>query len=147
MANPNSWINGYGRVDGDRGFVSKFYFGYFVSRKLFLGVSIKYRDGNPFAFLSREYVKDQWILYYTTIQAEDEKGIKGGPREDYVSDISLKLSYRFRLFQKRASLGLSFFNVLDFGSELSEYVFSGGERYSLELQLPKSLRLTLSFEL
>ncbi len=147
MANPNSWINGYGRVDGDRGFVSKLYFGYFLSKKLFLGVSIKYRDGNPFAFLNREYNDGQWILYYKTIQAEDERGIKGGPREDYVSDISLKLSYSFRLFRKNASLGLSFFNVLDFGSEISEYVFSGGERYSMELQIPKSIRLNLSFEL
>ena len=147
MANPNSWINGYGRVDGDRGFVSKLYFGYFLSKKLFLGVSIKYRDGDPFAFLNSEYNNDQWIIYYKTIQAEDERGIKGGPREDYVSDISLKLSYSFKLFKKNASLGLSFFNILDFGSEISEYVFSGGERYSLELQIPKSIRLNLSFEL
>lgn len=147
MANPNSWINGYGRVDGDRGFVSKLYFGYFLSKKLFLGVSIKYRDGNPFAFLNRENSNGQWIIYYKTIQAEDERGIKGGPREDYVSDISLKLSYSFKLLGKNASLGLSFFNVLDFGSEISEYVFSGGERYSLEMQIPKSIRLNLSFEL
>ncbi len=147
MANPNTWINGYGRVDGDRGFVSKVYFGYFLSRKLFLGVSIKYRDGNPFAFFNSEYKNNQWILYYDTIQAEDERGIKGGPREDYVSDINLKLSYKIRLFQKKATIGLSFFNILDFGSELSEYVFSGGERYSLEMQIPKSIRLTLAFEL
>ena len=112
-----------------------------------LGVSIKYRDGNPFAFLNREFNDNQWILYYSTIQAEDKKGIKGGPREDYVSDISLKLSYSFKLFRKNASLGFSFFNVLDFGSEISEYVFSGGERYSMELQIPKSIRLNLSFEL
>ena len=147
MANPNTWINGYGRVDGDRGFVSKVYFGYSLSKNLFLGVSIKYRDGNPFAFLNSEYNADQWILYYKTIQAEDERGIKGGPREDYVSDINFKFSYRFRLFQKKATIGLSFFNILDFGSELSEYVFSGGERYSIEMQIPKSIRLTLAFEL
>jgi len=147
MANPNSWINGYGRLDGDRGFVSKVYFGYFLSRDLFLGVSLKYRDGNPFAFLDSYYGNEQWILNYNTIQAEDERGIKGGPREDYVSDVNLKLNYQFRLFRKKAVLGLSLFNILDFGSELSEYVFSGGERYSMEMQIPKSIRLTLSFEL
>ncbi|MEN8222097.1 MAG: hypothetical protein ABFR36_02455 [Acidobacteriota bacterium] len=147
MANPNTWINGFGRLDGDRGFVSKLYFGYFLSKKLFLGVSIKYRDGNPFAFLNREYNDNQWILYYKTIQAEDERGIKGGPREDYISDVSFKLSYKFKFFEKNASMGLSFFNVLDFGGEISEYVFSGGERYSLEMQIPKSIRLTLAFEL
>ncbi len=147
MANPNTWINGFGRLDGDRGFVSKLYFGYFLSKKLFLGVSVKYRDGNPFAFFNSQYQNNQWLLYYSTIQAEDEKGIKGGPREDYVSDISFKLSYKFRLFNKNANIGLSFFNILDFGSELSEYIFSGGERYSIEMQIPKSIRLTLAFEL
>ena len=104
-------------------------------------------DFENFSFLNSEYNNDQWIIYYKTIQAEDERGIKGGPREDYVSDISLKLSYSFKLFRKNASLGLSFFNILDFGSEISEYVFSGGERYSLELQIPKSIRFNLSFEL
>ncbi len=147
MADPNSWINGYGRLDGDRGYVSKVYFGFYLSKRLFLGVSIKYRDGNPFAFLNSEYVNDQWILYYKTIQAEDARGIKGGPREDYVSDISLKLSYSFKFLRKDLLLSLSFFNILDFGSEISEYVFSGGERYSMEMQIPKSLRLSLFFEL
>ncbi len=147
MADPNTWLNGFGRVDGDRGFVSKVYFGYYLSKRLFLGVSIKYRDGDPFAFLNNVYRNDQWVLYYSTIQAEDEKGIKGGPREDYVSDISLKLKYSFDFLGKKSGISLSFFNILDFGSELSEYVFSGGERYSTELQIPKSLRLSFFIEL
>lgn len=147
MADPNYWINGYGRVDGDRGFVSKLYFGYHLSKNLFLGVSFKYRDGDPFAFLNSVYKNDQWIIYYKTIQAENEKGVKGGPREDYVSDMSLKLSYSFRFFNKRSKLSLSVFNILDFGSEISEYVFSGGDRLSMELQIPRSVRLNLQIEI
>jgi hypothetical protein len=145
QANPNSWINGFGRVDGDRGFVAKSYFGFYLTRKLFLALSLKYRDGNPFAFFNTLSRYDQWIIYYSTIKAENEKGVKGGPREDYVADISLKLSYNFKLFNRDAVIGLSFFNILDFGAELSEYVFSGGTRDAMELQIPRSVRLTLGW--
>lgn len=145
QANPNSWINGFGRVDGDRGFVAKSYFGYYLSKKLFLAVSLKYRDGNPFAFLNTISAYNQRIIYYSTIKAENEKGVKGGPREDYVADVSVKLSYYFKLFNREAVIGISFFNILDFGAELSEYVFSGGVRDAVELQIPRSIRLTLGW--
>jgi hypothetical protein len=145
QANPNSSINGFGRVDGDRGFVAKSYFGYYIAKRLFLAVSLKYRDGNPFAFFGSFSRNDQRIIYYQTIKAENEKGVKGGPREDYVADVSVKLSYRFRLLNREAVLSLSFFNLLDFGAELSEYVYSGGLRHAVELQIPRSLRLSLDW--
>jgi hypothetical protein len=144
MADPNSWINGYGRVDGDRAFVAKIYFGFYLTKKLFLGAGLKYRDGNPFAFIDSLYEHNQWALYYSTIQAEDERGVKGGPREDYVGDISIKLNYKFTLFNKDSYLSLSIFNLLDLGHEFSEYVFSGGSRDAMELNIPRSARLTLS---
>jgi hypothetical protein len=146
QANPNSWINGFGRVDGDRGFVAKSYFGFYIFKKLFMGISLKYRDGNPFAFINTLSKHGQRVLYYKTIKAENEKGVKGGPREDYIADVSVKLNYSFKLFNKDAVLSLSFFNLLDFGGELSEYVFSGGTRDAVELQIPRSLRLTLNLK-
>jgi hypothetical protein len=145
QANPNSRINGFGRLDGDRGFVMKSYFGFHLSKRLFMGVSLKYRDGNPFAFINTLSGYDQWVLYYQTIKAENEKGVKGGPREDYIADVSVRLNVRFKLLNRDAVLSLSFFNLLDFGGELSEYVFSGGTRDAVELQIPRSLRLTLNW--
>lgn len=146
MANPNSWINGYGRLDGDRAFVGRIFFGFYVLKDLFLGTSLKYRDGNPFAFINASTVHDQVVLYYDTIKAEDERGVKGGPREDYLSEVGVQLNYRFRLFGKNAALSLGFFNILDVGYELSEYVFSGGKRDAVELNIPPSLRLTLTVD-
>lgn len=145
QADPNTWINGFGRVDGERGFVAKSYFGFYLCRDLFLGVSLKYRDGNPFAFLNRVYAHNQWVIYYSTIKAEDQKGKKGGPREDYLADVSFQLRYQFKLFNRAAYLSLAVFNILDFGAELSEYVYSGGPRDSMELQIPRSLRLTFGY--
>ncbi|MCU0287332.1 MAG: hypothetical protein MUF15_13175 [Acidobacteria bacterium] len=145
QANPNSWLNGFGRVDGDRGFVAKTYFSFNLSRSLTLGVSLKYRDGDPFAFINSLYGHNQWILYYQTIKAENEKGKKGGPREDYIGDISVRLNYNFKLFNKDAVLSLTFFNLFDIGGELSEYVFSGGTRDAVEFQIPRSLRLSFDW--
>jgi hypothetical protein len=141
QADPNSWINGYGRVDGDRGFVAKSYFGFYITKKLFAAASLKYRDGDPFAFFNTLSLHDQQVIYYSTIKAENEKGIKGGPREDYIGDLSLQLTYNFKLFNSDAVLTLSVFNILDIGAELSEYVFSGGARDAVELQIPRSIRL------
>lgn len=141
QANPNSWINGYGRVDGDRAYVGKMYFGFYLFKKLFIAASLKYRDGDPFAFISTAMAHDQRVLYLKTIQAENERGIKGGPREDYLSDISIKVKYKTRLFERDFEFFVSLFNAFDFGSELSEYVFSGGSRLANELQIPRSLRV------
>ena len=147
QAFPNSWINGFGRVDGDRAFVGKIFFGYYLSRRLFLSASIKYRDGNPFAFFNAFKKNDQWIITYQTIKAEDEYGKKGGPREDCIWDFNFKLSHEISLFGKKGRLELAVFNLLDFGLELSENVFSGGIRLANELQLPRSLRLGVVFEI
>ncbi|HSQ35178.1 MAG TPA: hypothetical protein VLQ89_04220 [Candidatus Binatia bacterium] len=147
QAFPNSWINGFGRVDGDRAFVGKIFFGYHLSKRLFLSASIKYRDGNPFAFINAFKKNDQWIITYQTIKAEDEHGVKGGPREDCLWDFNFKLSHEFSLFGKKGRLELSCFNLLDFGVELSENDFSGGRRLANELQLPRSVRFGVEFEI
>ena len=148
QAFPNSWINGFGRVDGDRAFVGKVFFGYHLSPRLFLSSSIKYRDGDPFAFFKAFKLQGQWVITYQTIKGEDEHAKKGGPREDCIWDYNFKLGYDLKFFGKKARLELSFFNLLDFGGELSENVFSDeSERLANELQLPRSLRLGIVLEL
>ena len=146
QADPNTLINAFGRVDGDRAFLAKIFFGFFLAKDLSLGVDLKYRDGTPFAFIKTLWLHDQRVFYYTTIKAENELGVKGGPRKDFLSDVSVQLRYEFKLFQWRAAADLSVFNLFDFGSELSEYVFSGGWRYANELQIPRSFRFGLAVE-
>ncbi|MDD8013351.1 MAG: hypothetical protein PHX05_07730, partial [Acidobacteriota bacterium] len=115
QAFPNSWINGYGRVDGDRAFVGKVFFGCYLSKRLFLGGGVKYRDGDPFAFIDACRRDNQWVLTYQTIKAEDKNGKKGGPREDCIWDFNFKLGCDMTLFGKKGRLELSVFNLLDFG--------------------------------
>jgi len=146
QADPNALINAYGRVEGDRAYLGKLFFGFLVTKDLSLGVDLKYRDGTPFAFLQTVRLHDQRVFWYKTIKAENEAGVKGGPRKDFLSDVSVQLRYKFRLFQWQAEFDVSVFNLLDFGSELSEYVFSGGWRYANELQVPRSFRAGLALE-
>ena len=147
QANPNSWINGFGRVDGDRAFVGRVFFGCYLSKGLFLSGTVKYRDGDPFAFLNAFWHHDQLVITYQTIKAEDDQGVKGGPREDCVWDFNLRLGYGFNWRRKKIEVELSLFNLLDFGSELSENVYSGGWRNANELQLARSLRLGVTIGL
>ena len=119
-------------------------FGVVLFKNLTLGAALKYRDGTPFAFLDSFVRNGQRIITYRTIKAENDKGIKGGPRKDYLSDVSVRLAWAFTLFGLPASADAAVFNFLDFGSELSEYVF-GSRRYANELQLPRSFRLGLAF--
>ncbi len=147
QADPNAWINGFGRVDGDRAYVGKLFFGFYLAKNLFVAANVKYRDGAPFAFIDPVYRYGQWVFSYRTIKAENQKGQKGGPREDYLSDISVHLRYRFKLWGSEAELDLSFFNLMDCGSELSEYAFSTGLRLANALQIPRSARLGFSIRL
>ncbi|MDY0295937.1 MAG: hypothetical protein RB296_01355 [Acidobacteriota bacterium] len=143
QAGPNARLNAFGRLDGDRAFVARIYSVFDLARNLSLGVSLKYRDGNPFAFIDAVEAGGRRVLLLQTIRAEDRYGRKGGPREDYLSDCSVKISWRLRLLGADAWLSAAVFNLLDFGSELSEYVFSGGSRDAMEMQLPRSLRISL----
>ena len=144
QAGPNNRWNAFGRLDGDRAFIFRVFSGFHLNRNLFLAISLKYRDGDPFAFIDAVGTGENRLLVMQTIRAEDSHGRKGGPREDYLSDCSVQLSWDFHMLGARARLTAAVFNLLDFGSELSEYVFSGGSRDAMEMQLPRSMRLSLS---
>lgn len=145
MANPNSWLNGFGRLDGERGFVSKLNYGIFVFKNFSIGLNLKYRDGNPFTFMKMSNRYNQWVIYYKTIKGENKEGKKGGPREDYLADINLKFNYKINFPKINLNLSLSLFNILDVGYELSERVFTDeDDRLAAELQIPRSIRFSLA---
>lgn len=144
MANPNSSINGFGRVDGDRGYVGKMFYGFHLGEKSTLAFTVKYRDGSPFAFINAVNRHGQWVFFYDTIKGEDEKGQKGGPRENSIIDVSARFAHQFKIMGKPAMFYIEGFNLLDLGYELSENVFSGGRRDPNELQIPRSVRLGLN---
>jgi hypothetical protein len=105
---------------------------------------VKYRDGSPFAFINAVNRNGQWVFYYDTIKGEDDRGKKGGPRENSIIDFSARLNYFFKIAQMQAMLFVEAYNIFDLGYELSEDVTSGGRRDANELQIPRSARFGLS---
>jgi len=147
-ANPNSLPRSYGRLDGDRAFVGRCFFGFYLFPNCHLGVGLKYRDGNPFAFIEHAKLDGQHQLYYHSIKAEDQYGNKPGPREDYLSELNVKIGYSLAVLGRQVNVSVSFFNLLDFGSELSEYVFFRElGRPAAELQIPRSILLSVQLVL
>jgi len=145
MANPNSWVNSFGRVDGDRGFVAKLLYGFYLADKATCAFTVKYRDGSPFAFVNAVNRHGQWVFYNDTIKGEDDRGKKGGPRENSIIDLSARLNYFFKVFQMQAMLFVEAYNILDLGYELSENVLHPtGWRDPNELQIPRSARFGLN---
>jgi len=147
MADPNVRTFAFGRVDGDRAFVLRVYGIRHLSSRVSLSASLKYRDGTPFAFLAVARSAEGAALYPLTIKGEDEHGKKGGPREDCIWDLGLAVHWRFTMAGRSCRLSLQGFNLLDPGSELAEDAFAGNLRRALELELPRSLRLSLEVDL
>ncbi len=144
MANPNSLINGFGRMDGDRAFVAKIFYLKYIGQRLSIGISAKYRDGNPFAFINSLYDYNQFIFWQMSIKAADFKNKGNGPREDYLSEVNLQFNYHFKIKENNCYLSLGLYNILDAGYELSENVFSQDKlRLPNELNIPPSIRLSL----
>jgi len=144
MANPNSNINGYGRTDADRAYVGKLAWGVQIIDRLWSTVTLRYRDGRPFAQMAINEQGGQAAFSYQTIRGETIAGKKGGPREDYLLNVNYELSYDFAIFCRAgARVALIVTNLFDLGHELSENVYANGTRQPLELEIPRNILLRL----
>ena len=148
QAFPNSWINGYGRVDGDRAFVGKIFFGYYLSQRLFLSASIKYRDGNPFAFINAFKKKASGSSPTRPSRPRTSTARRAVPGR-IASGISISSSVMRSLCSaKKAGWNCRCSTFWISACELSENVFSDeSRRLANELQLPRSLRLGVVLEI
>jgi len=146
-ADPNGLINTYGRVEGDRAFTARLSAAWSLGRGWWLGLSAKYRDGTPFAFIRQWRVGDQLVLQNQTIKALDALGSGHGPREDYVGELTLQLSREWALRRGGTfRLALVAANILDAGYEVSEWALqTDGRRLPNEINAPPSLRLKLDW--
>ncbi len=121
-ANPNTAINQEANLDGDRGFHFKALLGYRFFDRLWAFLSIRHRDGQPFAFLDAKTEDGQIALVQASKRGSPLKIDRplSGPREDFQLDFTAKLELeltREPLALRAALLGA---NLLDFGNELQE---------------------------
>jgi hypothetical protein len=146
-ANPNSEINQLANLDGDRGFQFKALVGYRFFDRVWAFLSIRHRDGQPFAFIDAKQHDGQVALVQSTKRGSPLKIDRplDGPREDFHLDFTLKLLADLidEPLALRASLLAA--NLFDFGNEIQERngPLRPAGRAALEQQIPRSFLLTL----
>ena len=146
-ANPNTAINQQANLDGDRGFQLKALFGYRFFDRLWAFLSLRHRDGQPFAFIDAREHEGQIALVQATKRGSPLKIDRPleGPREDFHLDFTFKLALELALEPISLYASLMAANLFDFGNEIQERngPLRPPGRPALEQQIPRSFLLSL----
>jgi hypothetical protein len=147
MASPNNQINSVGRLDSDRSYLGKLFVSWAVHPEFTLAFQFSYRDGQPISDFGLSFSEaDEGFL--TAIWRKNLPGDNPftgvtGAREDGFFNSVLRSRYMASVSDNyRIAFNLSVYNIYDFGTALSEFVFppireSG--RYVLEICIPRGL--------
>ncbi|MFN3411501.1 MAG: hypothetical protein ACK4YF_05025 [Exilispira sp.] len=145
LADPNIFINGIGRMISDRSYVFKLNIAYKIFEDIWLSLIVRYRDGQPFSFITASISPNNYLNFYNQNISGDNpfSGIMGS-REDCIWELNLDLSGKFFLYGKVFNFSLIIYNFFDLGFELVENVFNIGQRQPLELQIPGTISFQIS---
>lgn len=151
-ANPNTLINQVGRLDTDRSFISRIIANYRYNKKGSLGVQLKYKDGQSFAYYEhylQENARGTEIAFYQPeVRGDNPLTAERGRREDFFINFELHGQYEFNLSKGKLTITATLHNLLDFANETSEYIYGNVEGFSrapLELQVPRSASLMVAY--
>jgi hypothetical protein len=145
-ANPNARYRSLSNTDADRAFVLKAIGGRRWFNRLWTTFAIFFKDGQPFGFYDVR-ARDGQVVFRRNSNRGSAMMISSpliGWREDFQVELDVRVSYDVPLtpgWTLRASLVCA--NLLDLGNEVSERHGAPFDRSSLELQLPRSLGLTV----
>ena len=151
-ANPNTRINQIGRLDTDRSFISRIISNYRYSQAGSVGITLKYKDGQSFAYYEH-HVKEsnlgsQVAFYQPEVRGDNPLTGERGRREDFYTNFELHGQHRFQLGKGNLTVTATLHNLLDFANETSEYIYGNVEGFSrspLELQVPRSASINLRY--
>jgi hypothetical protein len=145
-ANPNARYRSLSNTDADRAFILKVVGGRRWWQRLWTTFAIFFKDGQPFGFFDARTQDGQAVLRRNSNRgsAMQISSPLIGWREDYQIEVDLRVAYDVPLtagWTLRASAIVA--NVLDLGNEVSERHGPPFDRSTLEMQLPRSLALTV----
>lgn len=168
-ANPNTYVvarnvdssyQDVGRLDQDRGYILRAFLSYNINKKFAMAMNLKFKDGQPFSGLSSEVIENsngqkQVAIYPVTSRGTNTLDGNFGCREDAFFNVDLSATYRFRLFEQNFTLQAKVYNMYDFGTELTEYVFedtldqsiSDTGRNAMSLNIPTGFIFSLTIDL
>ncbi len=142
MANPNTVKFPTGNLEGDRAYVVKSLFGGRLWQALWGYLSVRYRDGKPFALYQYGTLNGQVAETYAT--PKGSLFANDGPRQDAQINVDVKLEYGVPLPHAELRLSATFNNLFDLGNEMQEWSIARNiqARAALEQQIPRSLFLS-----
>lgn len=138
-ANPNNNRQGLANVEADRAYVGKLLFATRIVSTLWLSTTLRYHDGQPFAFYEYAQKGDQVSVRYATPRGSLYK--MDGPREDAHIGMDARVSYDLSSHDLPLALSITGSNLFDLGNTIqersTERVTQG--RAALDTQPPRSL--------
>ncbi len=163
-ANPNTFINSdnptsdypyVGRLDQERAYVIRLFASYDVSDKLNCALNFKFKDGQPFSYFDADTIADasgneQLAIYPSTSRGINSFDGNFGTREDACFNLDIRATYRTQLRGRNCEFQLAFYNLYDFGVELTEYVFDQDlekSRHAMSLSIPRGVMLSAKINL
>ncbi len=151
--NPDSDFMAVGRLDQERAYVMRMFASYNVSEKLGFALNFKFKDGQPFSYFGTMTQSDTSGNTQVAIYPSSTRGINTfdgdfGTREDAFFNVDLRATYRTKLGKGLCEMQLGFYNLYDFGTELTEYAFDQDEvknRYAMSLNIPRGLIFSFKY--
>ncbi|MFI3333263.1 MAG: hypothetical protein SNI51_02870 [Rikenellaceae bacterium] len=154
-ANPDSDFMAVGRLDQERAYVMRMFASYNFSEKLGLAINLKFKDGQPFSYFDATSSSDsqgnrQVALYPSTTRGINTFDGDFGTREDAFFNIDIRATYRTQIAKRLCEMQLGFYNIYDFGTELTEYTFDQdleNSRYAMSLNIPRGVIFSIKYYL
>jgi hypothetical protein len=145
-SNPNALVNSMGRLYFDRAYVGKIAAHYEGPFGLSFGSVAGYFDGLPFGFrkIIPDFPQGPFFVMATA------RGQDGGPRTQYNLIFDQRISHTLRLGERRMSVLVDVFNLLNLNKNLIESDLSGPMfplRKPLQVQNPRVVRFGLRWNL
>lgn len=156
FTNPNGKYPGVSRVDLDKGFVCRIYFGYNICRWVQMGFTAKWTDGKPFTAYRYQLQPTTGDQLQAVIYPMSSRGINPtdgnfGTRNCANWQIDLHVQGCWWVNQRKMTLNLACYNVYDFACDQAEIAFyqdiPQATRSSAILNVPTGLLLTYRTEL
>lgn len=163
-ANPNNMHKAIGRYDQDRAYVARMHIGYNITENFSVALTGKFKDGQPFSSFYTQLYTDAEGNTQAAMWNGRTKGIDPftgdfGSREDAFFNFDLRAKYRGNIMKHPFEVELFCYNIYDFGTELTEYVFNpvyrndnpseinNDGRHAMSLSIPRGLIASFRIEL
>jgi hypothetical protein len=140
-ASPDNRINANGgRMSSDRAYMANILFAYMIKKELSFGLTLKYRDGEPYS---------QYRVYYDTngmpVKVMNQKRgdwyNKGIGRYTFAWNLDIRLRYTPKIMDKNIGITFDIYNVLGSSTELLESSDLQDDRLALEAVPQRMIKL------